>query len=124
MGARVKLFELHRIEDESGVSGTGIVAQGVEFDDGRVSFRWLTPKRSTVIFDSMEELEFIHGHQGKTKVVYLSMTQGVAERWAIVDFLRHVPDRVVDDWGMNATSEIEKHVKVGNASQGRKFWDR
>ncbi len=30
----MRRFQLNRIVDESGVSGTGVVAQGVEFDNG------------------------------------------------------------------------------------------
>lgn len=64
-------FNLDRLEDESGVSGTGTVAQGVVFDDGTCAMRWLTNKASTAIYDSITDLEAIHGHGGKTKVVYL-----------------------------------------------------
>lgn len=32
----MRRFELHREEDVSGVSGTGVVAEGVAFSDGRV----------------------------------------------------------------------------------------
>ncbi len=65
----MKLFYLQRDIDESGVSGTGIVAEGVEFSDGRVCMRWLTSTASTGFYDSIDQLELIHGHNGKTKVV-------------------------------------------------------
>ena len=58
-----------RNEDESGVSGTGRVAEGVVFQDGTVALRWLTAWRSTAFYESMEHLEHIHGHHGKTKIV-------------------------------------------------------
>lgn len=67
----MRLFVLVRLEDESGVSGTGRVAQGVVFDDGTCAMRWLTSKASTAIYHSIRDLEDIHGHGGKTKVVYL-----------------------------------------------------
>jgi hypothetical protein len=67
----MRLFELHRVEDESGVSGTGRVAQGCQFDDGVCVLRWLTAFRSTAIYSSIAELDAIHGHAGKTKVVWL-----------------------------------------------------
>ena len=35
----MKLFQLHRHEDESGVSGTGIVAEGVQFSDGKCALK-------------------------------------------------------------------------------------
>ena len=35
-------FELHRDDDVSGVSGTGVVAEGVLFSSGRVALEWLS----------------------------------------------------------------------------------
>lgn len=64
-------FELVRNEDVSGSSGTGIVAQGVIFDDGTCAMRWLTTMASTAIYKDIEELQAIHGHEGRTWVRYL-----------------------------------------------------
>ncbi|MCG8670005.1 MAG: hypothetical protein MI867_11370 [Pseudomonadales bacterium] len=36
--------------------------EGVVFSDGRVAVRWLTKKASVSIWDSLEDLEAIHGH--------------------------------------------------------------
>jgi hypothetical protein len=63
----MKTFALIRIEDISGRSGTGKVAQGVIFDDNTVAMRWLTGKRnSTAIFNCIEDVKEIHGHNGRT----------------------------------------------------------
>jgi hypothetical protein len=67
-----KLFVLNRIDDESGVSGTGIVAEGVEFSDGTAVLRWRSHIASTAVYDSIRALNAIHGHDGKTKVRYLN----------------------------------------------------
>jgi hypothetical protein len=67
----MRRFELHRDADETGISGTGVVAQGVEFDDGRCAMRWLPTVSSTAVYDSLADLEFIHGHNGKTRIVML-----------------------------------------------------
>lgn len=67
----MRTFFLDRAYDESGVSGTGRVAQGVEFDDGVCVLRWLTEHRSTAIYNSSVELERIHGHAGRTKIVWV-----------------------------------------------------
>lgn len=64
-------FVLDRNVDASGVSGTGTVAQGVEFDDGTCAMRWLTKHRSTALYNSILELELIHGHEGATTVRWL-----------------------------------------------------
>jgi hypothetical protein len=68
-GAR--LFELHRDEDDTGVSGTGVVASGVAFADGTVALRWRTATASTTIFDDVAQVLDVHGHDGKTRLVYL-----------------------------------------------------
>lgn len=64
-------FNLVRHEDETGVSGTGIVAQGVQFASGKVAMNWTTDHTSTTIFDSIEEVKAVHGHGGKTEVVWV-----------------------------------------------------
>ncbi|AER47690.1 hypothetical protein [Mycolicibacterium goodii] len=62
-------FVLHRAEDVTGVSGTGTVAEGVQFSDGRVALRWIVGEhRSTVTWDSIDSVEKIHGHNGATAV--------------------------------------------------------
>lgn len=70
----MKRFELFREEDVSGVSGTGVVAEGVEFSDGRVALRWLAGEhRSTVIWDSIHSVEIIHGHDGRTIIRWMDL---------------------------------------------------
>lgn len=67
------VFELLRHEDESGVSGTGIVAYGVKFGDGTCAVRWSTGgTASTGVFESIADVEEIHGHDGKTEIIFLS----------------------------------------------------
>lgn len=36
-------FTIYRTNDQSGISGTGIIAQGVRFATGHVAVQWLTP---------------------------------------------------------------------------------
>lgn len=36
--------------------------EGVEFSDGTVAVRWLTAKRSTSVWNSLEDMLAIHGH--------------------------------------------------------------
>lgn len=67
----MRMFQLQRDEDESGVSGTGVVAEGVVFTDGSAVLRWKTFMHSTAIYDNIECVQAIHGHGGKTKVVWI-----------------------------------------------------
>lgn len=36
--------------------------EGVEFDDGTVAVRWLTAKRSTSVWASLDDMLAVHGH--------------------------------------------------------------
>ena len=66
----MRTFTLIRTEDLTGVSGTGAVAEGVEFGDGRCVLSWMTRIRSMAIYESIEDLILIHGHEGLTEVVF------------------------------------------------------
>lgn len=64
-------FQLERLNDVSGVSGVGIVADGVQWPDGKVTVRWRGPRPSTVCWDGMADVVAVHGHQGATRVLWL-----------------------------------------------------
>lgn len=64
----MKRFHLDRIQDETGISGTGRVAEGVEFSNGWCVLVWLTKHRSIAFYESIFEVIAIHGHNGKTRV--------------------------------------------------------
>ena len=66
----MKIFYLKREEDESGISGTGRVAQGFVFDNGKVAVTWLSEHPSVTIYDNIGEVHAIHGHGGKTIVEF------------------------------------------------------
>jgi hypothetical protein len=68
--AVLRLFYLVRDEDVSGVSGIGHVAVGVIFPSGRVVLEWFGTDRSFGIHDSLDHVERIHGHGGKTRIVF------------------------------------------------------
>jgi hypothetical protein len=73
----MRRFQLLRREDKTGVSGVGVVAEGVEFADGRASLCWLKsaldPSRGGAIatFASVEEVRETHGHGGATVIVWI-----------------------------------------------------
>lgn len=66
----MKTFHLERMEDVSNFSGTGKVAQGVVFDNGWCAMTWLTALSSVAFYPDAEILIAIHGHEGKTKLVW------------------------------------------------------
>lgn len=66
----METFILYRIQDVSGVSGTGVVAEGVRFSDGICVCRWLTTTATTTMYASIQDVESIHGHDGATKIIF------------------------------------------------------
>lgn len=60
-------FELVRNEDESGVSGTGVVAEGVILDHGACVVTWFNSLTVNVYTSPWEVID-IHGHGGKTRL--------------------------------------------------------
>ena len=73
-------FELVREEDVSGVSGTGVVAHGVQFPGGSVVLRWDSgnvPASLTMHVDIAAVIA-IHGHEGRTTVEWLDDPDGAS----------------------------------------------
>lgn len=64
-------FCLYRVEDESGVSGVGEVAEGCQFTNGRVALTFLVPPFSMLWYLSVEEMIAVHGHEGRTVIVWV-----------------------------------------------------
>ena len=64
----VRRFHLYRVEDVSGVSGTGRVANGALFPDGTSVLRWCSEHRSTAVYSCLRDLIKIHGHNGATRL--------------------------------------------------------
>lgn len=58
----MRRFVMHRQNDVSGVSGTGVVLEGVLFSTGVVVIHWLTPppRGSISVFDSLDQFLGIH----------------------------------------------------------------
>lgn len=66
----IRTFSFQRDTDVSGVSGTGKVLEGVEFTDGTVVVRWLSKYASTAVYNNMKQFEDIHGHEGKSHIIW------------------------------------------------------
>lgn len=69
----LRRFYLSRERDESGVSGTGIVAVGVQYPSGRCVIEWVskrTQANSLGVYDNMDDVEAVHGHEGATTIKF------------------------------------------------------
>jgi hypothetical protein len=69
-------FAMVRHSDPSGVSGVGLVAYGVQFDDGHVAVRWVSEAPSTSLWDGVADLMAVHGHEGATVIYWIDPEPG------------------------------------------------
>lgn len=76
----IKRFKLVRDEDESGVSGTGVVAVGAKFPSGYCEIEWLNDQNDSVDTSfnghaaypgGPEDVIEVHGHEGRTRLVWV-----------------------------------------------------
>jgi hypothetical protein len=88
----MRRFVMDRKEDVSGVSGTGLVLEGVLFSTGVVVIHWLTPppRGSISVFDSIEQFLSIHvaPHPDNHAVVTFEDGERLSQERAVV-VLRH-----------------------------------
>lgn len=67
----MRRFELWRAVDISGISGTGMIAHGVEFNNGQCVMQWQTDVRSICVYENADQLIKIHGHNGATLLQWI-----------------------------------------------------
>ena len=70
----LRRFLLLRRADVNGSSGVGVVADGVLSDAGKCALFWrpgLADAASVALYDSIEDLVRIHGHEGRTQVEFI-----------------------------------------------------
>ncbi len=70
-GVLPRRFALVRHVDYTGVSGVGVVAYGVVFFDGQVALRWCSNHPATSLWNSLEDMMFVHGHGSATSVEWI-----------------------------------------------------
>lgn len=73
ISAAFRRFVLQRHEDVTGVSGEGVVAEGVQFSNGVIALRWLSEFPTSVVFHDrgVDSVEAVHCHGGKTQMVFI-----------------------------------------------------
>lgn len=67
----MRRFALVRSEDVSGTSGTGVVAECVEFSNGQIAIHWISQLESVNVYANAKVLQHLHGHEGRTVVHWL-----------------------------------------------------
>ncbi|MFJ6730043.1 hypothetical protein ACIQPQ_34605 [Streptomyces sp. NPDC091281] len=104
-----KTFVVQRDQDVSGVSGEGVVAEGVRFSDGWVATHWLDkppmhePKTEVWHNPGTEPFEKISGHGGRTRIVWSDGVQAARRKLADVVEAFDVPDWV-------ASPDVEREI--------------
>lgn len=69
---RPRCFQLVRHVDVSGVSGTGVVAEGIEWSDGTVTLRWAGRYPTTTVWQhGIDAVIAVHGHDGASTIRWL-----------------------------------------------------
>lgn len=71
---KMRRFVLDRSVDATGTSGTGIVAEGVQFSNGQVVIHWLSQLEAINVYTNAVVLEQLHGHGGNTVVKWMDVT--------------------------------------------------
>jgi len=67
----LRRFHFERGKDVSGISGIGIVAEGVLLTDTKECVvHWLGKRACINIYHSLEDVIFVHGHEGSTQIVW------------------------------------------------------
>jgi len=74
----IETFTVCRQQDESGISGTGVVIEGVEYATGQVVLHWLlpSPRGSIAVFDSMKDFLNIHVESHPTNNTIITWADG------------------------------------------------
>lgn len=102
----MKIFTLRRKENQSGVSGTVRVAEGVVFESGKAVLSWLTKNTSVAIYDSIEALIAAHGHEGLSEVVWADGPPILAVTDAIASLIGWRDSSCLDKWGDELVSVV------------------
>jgi len=102
--SEIKTFYLNRQEDETGISGTGKVAFGIVLPTGRVAIEWTSAHSSITVFENAKEMDEVHGHHGKTKMVF---TTGKSPKSKDDPSIRpFVLNRFEDETGISGTGKV------------------
>lgn len=67
----MKRFRVVREKDISGISGVGYVAEGCKFRNGKCTVVWRSSHSSVNTYDSIEDVIFVHGHGGATRIEWI-----------------------------------------------------
>jgi len=100
----VRRFLIWRRSDVTGVSGTGVVAEGCQFDDGCAVVRWRGTHVTTTVHADMGSVEHIHTHHGATRLLWVDGDHNGPRPCKIIgrdgerDGVSRPCNRLIDGW--------------------------
>ncbi len=69
--SQMRRFVLIRVEDLTGVSGTGEVAEGTVFSSGLAVIHWLREPFAMGVYQTLEDVISVHSHEGRTQLQFI-----------------------------------------------------
>jgi len=83
----IQSFTVFRTDDETGVSGEGIVIEGVRLATGQCIIHWLypPPKGGIAIFESMDDFIKVHIQPHPTNKTIITFADGEQRRFGKFD---------------------------------------
>lgn len=73
--SQMRRFILVRTKDLTGVSGIGVVAEGTVFTDGLSVIRWLKEPYAMGVYQTLNDVIAVHGHEGGTQLQFIDENQ-------------------------------------------------
>jgi hypothetical protein len=108
----IRTFILQRNIDVSGISGTGIVADGIQWHDGMCTIHWRGKHPTDNTHLSIQSVRDIHCHNGATLVVWNDED----------DYINH--DSFNDDTLIDIRVRADKtfdEILFGNSKEGEYY---
>jgi hypothetical protein len=93
----------------------GVLVWGVQWPDGRCSYRWNSPLATSTAADSIDDVQEIHGDGGATRLVWLDSPDG-ARTWRLAEgnldaVLDMLDERGVTVSTLDTPGETELYLK-------------
>lgn len=110
----MRTYVLQRDQDESGVSGTGPVGMVCVFPNGQAVLQWSENTEAGVpslsVFPTLADLEKVHGHGGKTRLVETTPAQQEASSFSESEVLQFPAEGLEDGFSEGVFGEGDDAV--------------
>lgn len=102
----MRKFYLLRHEDIHGKSGTGVIAEGVIFDNGMGALTWLSDEPTVTTFvRGIRGVKRLHSHEGKTEAIIEGVKKDTKRFEQCQDAVRSLKSKRKHDKSRDETKE-------------------